>query len=45
MDGYFEYSLEATLYLHDVMMVMEISLMTTIALIIGNINSYIIAWK
>ena len=30
-----EYSLEAALYLHDVMMVTEI-----IALIIGNINSY-----
>ena len=28
MNGYFEYSLEATLYLHDVMMVTEISLMT-----------------
>ena len=30
-----EYSLEAALYLHDVVMVTEI-----IALIIGNINSY-----
>ena len=35
-----EYSLEAALYLHDVVMVTEI-----IALIIGNINSYITAWK
>ena len=40
MNGYFEYSLEAALYLHDVVMVTEI-----IALIIGNINSYITAWK
>ena len=46
MDGYFEYSLESALYLHDVMMVTEISLITKpLALIIGNINSYIIAWK